>query len=152
LSLSKERLATLQAVLERKTERATLLLRKLLGPIRLDPVEPEVGRPYYRAVSALDALAILEEDPEGGPSEPGSNSLRKWRRGESNPRPKAIHRGVYVRSLAFCSRPGDSRGRDAPEPARAVFVPGLRALAGAYPDLLRLIRPYGPGSVRRWCA
>ena len=85
MSLSKERLATLQAVLERKTERATLLLRKLLGPIRLDPVEPEVGRPYYRAVSALDALAILEEDPEGGPSEPGSNSLRKWRRGESKP-------------------------------------------------------------------
>jgi hypothetical protein len=79
-----ERLVTIQAVLERKTEKAAMLLRKLLGPIRLEPVQPEVGRPYYRAVSTLDALAIIEEDPEGGPSEPGSNTLRKWRQGELN--------------------------------------------------------------------
>jgi hypothetical protein len=86
-----ERLTTLQAVLERRTERAAMLLRKLLGPIRLEPVRPEVGRAYYRATSTLDALAILEDDPDGEPSEPGSRSLRKWRRGESNPRPEVVH-------------------------------------------------------------
>jgi hypothetical protein len=73
-----DRLVTFQAVLERKTEKAAMLLRKLRGPIRLEPVQPEVGRPYYRAVSTLDAPAIIEEEPEGGPSEPGSNTLRKW--------------------------------------------------------------------------
>lgn len=79
-----ERLTTLQAVLERKTEKSAMVLRKLLGPIRLEPIRPEVGRPYYRAVSTLDALAILEEDPDDEPPEPGSRTLRKWRRGELN--------------------------------------------------------------------
>ena len=45
----------------------------------------QVERPYYRATSTLDALAVLEEDPDDDPSDPGSNTLRKWRRGESNP-------------------------------------------------------------------
>lgn len=86
-----DRLGKLQSVLERKTARSALLLRRLLGPIRLEPVRPEVGRPYYRAVSTLDALAIVEADPEDGASEPGSTALRQWRRGESNPRPKALN-------------------------------------------------------------
>src|SRR4029453_15323894 len=94
-----ERLATLQAVLERRTEQAALILRRILGSLILEPVRPEVGRPYYRARSSLDALALLEPDSEGEPApESGSNVLRKWRRGELNPRPKVIHDSVYVRS------------------------------------------------------
>ncbi len=81
-----------------KNRDGALLLRRLLGPIRLEPVRPEVGRPYYRAVSTLDALAIVEEDPDDDPSESSSSSLRKWRRGELNPRPEVIHSSVYVRS------------------------------------------------------
>jgi len=38
----------LQEVLERRTERAALLLRELLGKIRLEPVTPPRGRSYYR--------------------------------------------------------------------------------------------------------
>ena len=75
-----ERIVTLQAVLERRTERSALLLRKLLGPIRLEPVTPDVGRPYYRALSNLDALAIVENDPDSPDPEPGSTSLQWWRR------------------------------------------------------------------------
>jgi site-specific DNA recombinase len=82
-----ERVAMLQEVLERRTERSARLLRKLLGRIRLEPVKPDIGRPYFRAVSTLQPLALLEMDPSPG-SEDGSNPLRWWRRRESNPRPK----------------------------------------------------------------
>ena len=66
-------------------ERGALVLRKLLGKIRLEPTKGEIGRPYYRAVSELQALALLEpQDNETGPGA-GSNSLHWWRRRESNP-------------------------------------------------------------------
>ena len=81
-----ERIVMIQTVLERRTERSALLLRKLLGKIRLEPVTPDVGRPYYRARSDLDVVAIVENDPDSSPSEPGSTSLRWWRRRESNPK------------------------------------------------------------------
>jgi hypothetical protein len=77
-----ERLSALQELLERETVRSALLLRRVLGPVRLVPCRPEVGRSHDRAESALQVLELLE-DPDGG-----SNSLRQWRRGESNPRPK----------------------------------------------------------------
>ena len=80
-----ERIKTLQTVLERRTERSDLLLRKLLGPVKMEPGAPDVGRPYYRARSNLDALAILENDPDSPDPEPGSTALQWWRRRESNP-------------------------------------------------------------------
>ena len=80
-----ERIETLQAVLEHRTERSALLLRRLLGTIRMEPVTPDVGRPYYRALSNLDALAIVENDPDSPDPEPGSTALHWWRRRESNP-------------------------------------------------------------------
>jgi hypothetical protein len=76
---------TMQTVLERRTQRSALLLRKLLGTIRMEPVTPEIGRPYYRALSHFDALAIVGIDPDSPDSESGSNSLQWWRRRESNP-------------------------------------------------------------------
>ncbi len=41
-----ERLAQIQEVLERRTERSTLLLRSILGKIQLEPTQGEIGRPY----------------------------------------------------------------------------------------------------------
>ncbi len=76
------RIPTQWLFLERETARSALLLRRVLGPVRLVPCNPDVGRSYYRAETALQILELLE-DPDGG-----SNSLRQWRRGESNPRPK----------------------------------------------------------------
>jgi len=86
-----ERLGRLQELLERQTERSALLLRRVLGPVRLVPTRPDVGRPYYQAETALRALELLEP-PEGG-----SNWSRQWRRGESNPRPK-VHPRAPLRA------------------------------------------------------
>jgi hypothetical protein len=73
------RLGGLRELLERNTRRSPLLLPDFLGPIRLEPVQADIGRPYYQAVTAIDPLALIEAplDPEG-PG--GSNTLRWWRR------------------------------------------------------------------------
>ena len=77
-----EWITTIQPILERRTVRSALILRKLLGTIRMEAVTPEVGRTYYRARTKLDVLAVLGEDPgtKSKDSEPGSNSLQWWRR------------------------------------------------------------------------
>ena len=87
--ICRKELGTLKNVLELRTEQSALLLRSLLGPIRLEPTQGDVGRPYYLARTTINTLAILEPPPrKGGGSDGGSNSLRWWRRRESNPRPK----------------------------------------------------------------
>ncbi len=78
----------MQEVLQRRTHRSTLILRKLLGTIRLEPIEAESRRPYYQAVSSLNVLPLLEKEPGENGSTEGSNNLHWWRRRESNPRPK----------------------------------------------------------------
>ncbi len=82
-----DRLGTLQDVLEQRTARSAQVLRNLLGPIRMEIVAPDIGRPFYRAVTSLDALALIETPPAG--AEGGSNSLQRWRRRELNPRPRS---------------------------------------------------------------
>jgi len=62
LAWLEERVARVQELLERKTAQSALLLRKLLGQIKLELVTPEVGRPYYRAKTNLDVLALVEAD------------------------------------------------------------------------------------------
>ena len=79
----------MQEVLERRTERSAMLLRALLGKIELDPTKGEIGRPYFVARTSLDTLALLAPPPGQDGPEGGSNSLRWWRRRESNPRPEA---------------------------------------------------------------
>ena len=81
-----ERLAALQALLEAEPTKSALILRRVLGPVRVVPVVPEVGRPYYQAETALQVLELIEA-PEGG-----SNWLSWWRRWELNPRPKTLSR------------------------------------------------------------
>jgi site-specific DNA recombinase len=84
-----ERLSRVQPILEQRTARSALLLRQLLGTIRMEPTVPDVGRPYYRARTDLDVLAVLETEPGAEPTEgsnPGSNPLHWWRRRESNPK------------------------------------------------------------------
>lgn len=59
--------------------------RKVLGPLRLEPTcGGHIDRPFYKATTSLNMLALVDpliadEGPEGG-----SNSLQWWRRGESN--------------------------------------------------------------------
>jgi len=82
-----ERLSGVQEVLERRTERSALLLRDVLGTIRLVPEKGDVGRPFYLAQTSIDCIALLETPPGDEAPDGGSNSLRQWRRRESNPRP-----------------------------------------------------------------
>jgi site-specific DNA recombinase len=79
-----ERLKQVREVLERETARSALLLRRILGPIRLTPVTPQVGRPYFEVETALQVLELIQ-DPEGG-----STSSQWWRRWASNPRPETL--------------------------------------------------------------
>ncbi len=83
----KDRLANLQEVLEHRTAKSAQALRNLLGPIHMELVTPDIGRPFYRAVTTLDAVALTEPPTAG--AEGGSNTLRRWRRWESNPRPRS---------------------------------------------------------------
>jgi hypothetical protein len=87
----RERLSNVQSVLEQRTARSAQMLRNLLGPIELELQTPDIGRPFYRAVTMLDALALVEEPPPAG-AKGGSNSLQRWRRRELNPRPQSRER------------------------------------------------------------
>ena len=77
----------MQEVLEKRTERSGLLLRSLLGQVELEPTQGDIGRPYHVARTSLDVLSLLAPPPGQGDPEGSSNSLRWWRRRESNPRP-----------------------------------------------------------------
>jgi len=61
---------------------AALLLRGVLGTIRLEPKQGDVGRPYYLAQTSIDCIALLETPPGAEAPDGGSNSLQPWRRRE----------------------------------------------------------------------
>jgi hypothetical protein len=88
-----ERVTQLQDILERSTDRSGVLLRNLLGPLRLVPTRGDIGRPYYTAHTHLNTLALLEtpRDPGTG-AETGSNSLQWWARQGSNLDPPVMSR------------------------------------------------------------
>ncbi len=73
----KDRLNNVQQVLEQRTARSAQRLCNLLAPMRLELVTPDIGRPFYRAVTRLDPLALIEEPPPAG-AEGGSNALQRW--------------------------------------------------------------------------
>jgi len=50
----------------KRSVRKASALRNLLGPTRLQLATPDIGRPFYRAVTTLDALALIEEPPPAG--------------------------------------------------------------------------------------
>lgn len=41
-------------------------LRKLLGPIRLEPIQGAIGRPFYRAHTSIQTLAYWKKAPSRG--------------------------------------------------------------------------------------
>jgi hypothetical protein len=76
-----ERLTKLKDILERNSERSGLLLRKLLGPLRLEPTcADENDRPFYKATTSLNTLALVNPLIDGDGRNGGSNSLQWWSR------------------------------------------------------------------------
>ena len=72
-----ERLTKLKEILERNSDRSGLLLRKLLGPLRLEPTRgSDPDRPFYKARTSLSTLALLDPLMEGEEREGGSNSFQ----------------------------------------------------------------------------
>ena len=117
------RVEKLREVLEARTEKSALLLRRLLGPIRLSPEETPAGRRYLRAETTLKTLPLIEIEPATGHPEAGSNALQWWRRGESNPRPKRPYVEIlHAQSRLVFSSPrfqvGTARRDDQPETSR----------------------------------
>jgi hypothetical protein len=55
-----ERISTLQKVLEKRTQKSALLLRRLLGKIQLKPTKGDIGRPYYVAKSNMQDVPLVE--------------------------------------------------------------------------------------------
>lgn len=93
-----DRLANVGDVLKKRTGRSALVLREFLGTVTLTPTPADIGRPFYRAATSIDTVALVESDgATGGGEADGSNSLRSWRWRDSNPRPPG-HRQEHLRA------------------------------------------------------
>ncbi len=63
-----------------------MVLRKLLGPIELEPVFSDTGKSYYVAHTTLETISIVDKRIAPNPLEKGANQYF-WRpQGDSNPR------------------------------------------------------------------
>ena len=112
------RCANLRALLDSSVEQSALVLRELLGKIRLYPVVSSSGSRYCVAKTAFDTLKLLKDlDPDGG-SDPGATSIGWWRRRESNPRPKIQHRrNLHAYPPLIVSLPASKGGGNRRKPS-----------------------------------
>ncbi len=81
------KLENVKALLEKNLAQSSVALRELLGPVTLQAVYPEIGKPYYIAHSSIDTKALIEMPSSKDGAEDGSTTLRWWRWRELNPRP-----------------------------------------------------------------
>ena len=93
------RLEELTDLLRRRTGESAMVLRRLLGQIRMEPTKGDIGRPYYVAQTSIDALAVLEPSNAKNRRDGGSNSSRWWSRSGSNRRPPECHSGALPTEL-----------------------------------------------------
>ena len=74
-----ERLTKLKEILERNSDRSGPLLRKLLGPLRLEPkCGGDTDRPFYKATTSLNTLALLDPLMEREGRDGCSKSEQRW--------------------------------------------------------------------------
>jgi hypothetical protein len=84
----KDRLNNIQQLLERRIARSAQTLRQPAPPDPPRARHAGIGRLFYRAVTTLDTLALIEEPPPAG-AESGSNSLQRWTRTQEFEPPRA---------------------------------------------------------------
>jgi hypothetical protein len=96
-----DRVGDLQRVLEQRTEKSGLILRRLLGDVTLTPNWPEVGRPYLQARSSFEALNLIEDRELNLEPDRGSNLLQWWRRRESNLPYRSPVDGVWAEEMRW---------------------------------------------------
>jgi hypothetical protein len=127
-----DRLSKLQDVLELRTAKSAQALRAILGPIQMELVTRDIGGPFYRAVTTLDALALTESPPAG--AEGGSNSLQRWRRrvqpgrNSLSPSGDSVAAGGRVVAVSGRREPARVPPRSSPRHERLIGRVGLRAL------------------------
>src|ERR1039457_3827994 len=101
----RDRGAKIQELWDRKTDKSALLIRRLLGPIRLLPASTQSGHSYLMEETTLSVLPLIENEPASQASEAASNALQWWRRGESNTLP-VIPYSLQRRILTSRAPPG----------------------------------------------
>ena len=72
------KLEKIKALLEKNLAHSSEALWQLLGPVTLQAVYPDIGKPYYVAHSSIDTFALLEYPPSDIGAEKGSTTLRWW--------------------------------------------------------------------------
>ena len=103
-----ERVTALQQVLERRTVKSALVLRRLLGKVVLDAVRSDSGRSHYVARTQIDTFVLVEPPgPRGGP-DGGSRPLQWWRRWVLHLGPHRVWEAV-ARCASFHRRPRTRR-------------------------------------------
>ena len=118
------RVSALRGILERRTDVSALLLRRLLGKIVLQPVYPEIGRPYYVAKTSLDVLALLDDPEPGAGPDSGSTVRGWWTRNDS------------IRTLALTPIVADLREVAEPPRYQAIAPQAVKLRGLGYPDSL----------------
>lgn len=70
----RDRVGRIQELLERRTERSALLIRRLLDPIKLLPASTQSSRRYVRAETTLGVLPLTENGPDSEPAPCGQGT------------------------------------------------------------------------------
>ena len=73
-----DRVGQIDDLLQLNSGESALALRKLLGPIMLEPQIPENGKSYYIAQSSINTLAIIEPLPGITNENNGSTTVHWW--------------------------------------------------------------------------
>ena len=119
-------------------------------------IEERLGEAYSKIKTQLNGLSCLVPfDALASVAYSGHQHSRSecwWRRGESNPRPKAIHLSIYIHSPAIkCSPPGSLPGEVAKGLTWLSFAsPTFRSVGSATLLSGVLINPAGVDQRGRW--
>ena len=80
-----DRLVQIQKLLEQNVSEPAMVLRKLLGPIELEPVFPESGRSCYVAHTTLETISIADKRIAPDSSEKNANQYCWHPQGVASP-------------------------------------------------------------------